>query len=315
MKAPSLSMLPAPPPGKSGWPWTESTDPVPERMPDGRPWPRISVVTPSFNQASFLEATLRSVLLQGYPNLEYLVFDGGSADGSVTILRQYGPWLAGWISEADRGQSDAVNKGFARATGEIFGWLNSDDLYQPGALAHVGRHFTAAPECALLYGRGSTIDESGNTIAPCDWIRPFDRSLLLTFNFMLQPATFWRRSLWQRAGELDVASEWAMDWEWLIRATALGRVDHLPVELAQWRIYSDIKTASGGKRRRAEVAAISRRYGGFWQPTHLVYLWDRVAWRLEEWLGRGRAFRLLKFLTAPVGSLLKRRIWRGRYLG
>jgi glycosyltransferase involved in cell wall biosynthesis len=283
-------------------------------MPDGRRWPPVSVVTPSYNQAPFLEATVRSVLLQGYPNIEYIVVDGGSTDDSVAVLRRYEPWLAYWVSEPDRGQSDAINKGFARATGDILGWLNSDDLYERNAIARIAKHFADVPACDLVYGRGSTIDEDGSTIAHCDWIRPFDRRLLLTFNFILQPAAFWRRSLWEQAGELDVTSAWAMDWEWLIRATAIGRADHLPVELALWRIHPGIKTEAGGRHRRAEIAAISRRYGGFWQPSHLAYLWDRVAWWLEERLGPGRAFRLLKFLTLPVGWLLKARVWRGRYL-
>jgi glycosyltransferase involved in cell wall biosynthesis len=314
MERASISSLPAPPAGKSGWPWTIGSDPLPESMPDGRPWPRISVVTPSFNQAPFLEATLRSVLLQGYPNLEYFVVDAASTDESPAILHRYEPWLEGWVSEPDRGQSDGVNKGFARATGEIFGWLNSDDLYQRDALARVASHFAAAPDCALLYGGGSTIDALGNRLGRCDWIRPFNRRLLLTTNFILQPSTFWRRTLWEQAGELDIASEWAMDWEWLLRATAVGRADHVPDELALWRIYPDIKTERGGQRRREEIAAISRRYGGFWQPTHLVYLWDRAAWRLEERLGRGAAFRFLKLVTAPVGWSLKSWIWKGRYL-
>jgi len=287
---------------------------MPGQMPDGRSWPRISIVTPSLDQRSFLEATLRSVLLQRYPNLEYIVVDGGSTDGSVAVLRRYEEWLASWVSEPDEGQSDAINKGFAHARGEIFGWLNSDDLYAPNALAQVARHFVGAPDCDLLYGRGAYIDEVGNETGPCDWIQPFDRRLLLTFNFILQPAAFWRRSLWERTGELDVRYEWAMDWDWLIRATAGGRAEYLPVELARWRIHPGIKTAAGGERRRAEVATISRRYGGFWQPTNLVYLWDRAAWHLARLLGTGRAFRLVKGLMSPLGWFVKTRAWKGRYL-
>jgi glycosyltransferase involved in cell wall biosynthesis len=283
-------------------------------MPEGNPWPRVSVVTPSFNQAPFLEATLRSVLLQGYPNLEYIVVDGGSTDGSVEILRRYEEWLHSWVSESDRGQSDAVNKGFARATGEILGWVNSDDLYEPNTLARVARFFAETPECDLVYGRGSYVDERGDTMGPCHWIRTFDRRLLLTFNFILQPAAFWRRSLWEQTGDLDVAYHWAMDWDWLIRATAYGRAQHIPVELARWRVRPGIKTAAGGERRRAEVAAISRRHGGFWQPTHLVYLWDRAAWRLARRIGTGRAFRIIKRATSPLGWLLKERAWKNRYL-
>src|SRR5678816_3341009 len=137
----SIDDLPRPGPGRSGWPWTEAPPPLPPTGPNGQPWPRISIVTPSFNQAQYLEETIRSVLLQGYPNLEYFVYDGGSTDGSVEILRRYEPFLQGWVSERDKGQSDAINKGFARCTGEVVNWLCSDDILLPGALLHVGQAF------------------------------------------------------------------------------------------------------------------------------------------------------------------------------
>jgi glycosyltransferase involved in cell wall biosynthesis len=313
MPAPTLADLPTPPSGKTGWPWTESSALLPDRLPDGRSWPLVTIVTPSLNQGAFLEATIRSVLLQGYPNIEYIVVDGGSTDGSVEILTRYERWLAGWVSEADGGQSDAVNKGFAKASGEIFGWLNSDDLYEANALAHVGRYFAMAPGCALLYGRGSYVDAEGLKTGVCDWIQPFDRRLFRTFNFILQPATFWRRELWHRVGQLDVSCHWAMDWEWLIRAAGVTEPHFVPVELALWRVGPDIKTVSGGERRRAEIAAVSRRHGGILQPTYLVYLLDRASWRAAERLGNGRTFRLLQRLAAPLRWLLKNKIWNRRY--
>jgi cellulose synthase/poly-beta-1,6-N-acetylglucosamine synthase-like glycosyltransferase len=121
---PALTELPPPPTGKTGWPWTEGTPALDHTRPDGQPWPRVTIVTPSFNQAEYIEETIRSVLLQGYPNLEYIIIDGGSTDGSVDIIRRYEPWLAHWISEPDRGQSHALNKGFRRASGQIMALLS-----------------------------------------------------------------------------------------------------------------------------------------------------------------------------------------------
>src|SRR5215203_5523737 len=141
MKIHSLDDLPPPPSDRRGWPWTEESVPLPSMAVDGQTWPRISIVTPSFNQAPYLEETIRSVLLQGYPNLEYFVFDGGSTDGSVEILRRYAAFLDGWVSERDKGQSDAINKGLARCTGTIVNWLCSDDLLLPGALFRIAEAF------------------------------------------------------------------------------------------------------------------------------------------------------------------------------
>jgi glycosyltransferase involved in cell wall biosynthesis len=275
-------------------------------MPDGREWPRATIVTPSFNHAPFLEATLRSVLLQGYPNLEYIVVDGGSHDGSVEILRRYEPWLESWVSELDRGQSDAINKGFRRAGGEILGWLNSDDLYEPNALGRVARFFAARPHCDLLYGRGSYIDEDERKTADVDWIRPFNRRLFLAANFILQPAAFWRRRLWEQVGELDPSCHWTMDWEWLIRASAISRPQYMRDELACWRFRPDIKTASGDVRRGAEIAAIRRRYGGFWQPAYLGYVIDLAARRRARRLA-SRGSSLLRRAVPPLRRGSRRR--------
>lgn len=134
MQCPKLSELPPPPPGKTGWPWTEETERLPNTMPDGGEWPRISIVTPNYNYGQFIEETIRSVLLQGYPNLEYIVIDGGSTDDSVEIIKKYEPWLSYWVSEKDRGQANAINKGISIATGEWFNWLNSDDILLNNAL-------------------------------------------------------------------------------------------------------------------------------------------------------------------------------------
>jgi len=122
--------LPAPPEGKTGWPWTDQGEALPDKMPDGSEWPRISIVTPNYNYGRFIEETIRSVLLQGYPNLEYVVVDGGSTDNSVEVIKKYEPWLTYWVSEKDLGQTDAINKGYKFCTGDIFAWINSDDAYR-----------------------------------------------------------------------------------------------------------------------------------------------------------------------------------------
>jgi hypothetical protein len=140
----TVATLPPPPPGREGWPWTDSEEvpAIPDRTGG---WPRITIVTPSYNQSPYLEETIRSVLLQGYPELEYIVIDGGSTDSSVDILRRYEGWLTHWVSERDNGQSEAINKGFARASGKIHGYLNSDDAYRPNALVRVAAAFLHDP--------------------------------------------------------------------------------------------------------------------------------------------------------------------------
>jgi GT2 family glycosyltransferase len=143
MRCPTLDQLPPPPPGKAGWPWTEESAPLPEVQPGGQPWPRVSVITPSYNQGEFTEETIRSVLLQGYPDLEYMIIDGGSSDASLEIIRKYEPWLAYSVSEPDRGQTHAINKGWMRATGGILAYINTDDCYLHGAIATAASAFSA----------------------------------------------------------------------------------------------------------------------------------------------------------------------------
>ncbi|MGA9377420.1 MAG: glycosyltransferase family 2 protein [Phormidium sp.] len=133
-KALTLKDLPAPPSDKIGWPWTEENQPLPERMPDGSEWPRISIVTPSYNYGQFIEETIRSVLLQGYPNLEYIIIDGGSTDNTVEIIKKYEKYFAYWVSEKDGGQTDAINKGYQHCTGDLFVWLNADDSYTESSI-------------------------------------------------------------------------------------------------------------------------------------------------------------------------------------
>lgn len=228
---PGLETLPEPPPNRTGWPWTEGSGAVPRTMSDGTAWPSITIVTPSYQQAGFLEETLRSVLLQGYPNLEYIVIDGGSTDGSVDIIRRYEPWLSYWVSEPDRGQSHAINKGFARATGHILGWLNSDDSYHPGALAEVAEAIHRAGTEIVLGAMDKVQFGDGEprlVKRSLPWEgEPFHRFPIVEagspepFHFY-QPSMFWTRRLWEETGGLDERYHYVMDLEWCNRALATG---------------------------------------------------------------------------------------------
>jgi len=217
MRCPSLDDLPPPAPGKSGWLWTEASPQPPDVMPSGRPWPRVSIVTPSYNQARFVEETIRSVLLQGYPNLEYIVIDGGSTDGSVEIIRKYESWLASWVSEPDRGQCHAVNKGWERATGDILAYLNSDDFYLPGALCRAVIACEECPSSAVIYCDGLWTDEFGQKVKILKGGQLDVKQLIMGSAVDIpQPTAFIRREAIQSVGGLDESLHMAMDFDlWL----------------------------------------------------------------------------------------------------
>ena len=204
MGSQGLKEFPLPPPGKTGWPWTEGSEGLPDVMPEGTPWPRISIVTPSLNQARFIEETIRSVLLQGYPDLEYIIIDGGSDDGTIEIIKKYEKWLICWASEPDKGQSHAINKGFAKASGEIFAYINSDDFYCPSAFGTVapmfeknGKPYLVAGECIIFDG-----DTTKSIFRPW-WPKNMDHFLDPFGSTFAQPASFWSRNIYDQIGGFD----------------------------------------------------------------------------------------------------------------
>jgi len=242
LRCPTLSELPPPPPGKSGWPWTAESAQLPDTMPDGAPWPRVSIVTPSYNQAQFIEETIRSVLLQGYPDLEYIIIDGGSTDGSVEIIRKYEPWLAYWVSEKDRGQSHALNKGFRRATGEVIGWLNADDIYAPNAF-YALRAFRERPGAGIIYSDCLWIDEESQLIgAHRTGVYSLER--LAAGGILQTPAVFFKQSLLEKAGYLDESLHYAMDTDFWLRACPVGNPFYLETPLGFFRRQRQSKTLS-----------------------------------------------------------------------
>jgi GT2 family glycosyltransferase len=216
----------------------------PRQVPRANPAPRISLVTPSYRQAEFIERTLRSVLDQSYPDLEYFVQDGGSDDGTVAILERYADRLAGWESRRDAGQSEALNRGFARTTGDIMGWLNSDDLLLPGALARVADHFHDHPEVDVVYGHRIVIDEDDAEIGR--WILPpHDNAVLSWADYVPQETLFWRRRLWDRTGaRIDESFRFAMDWDLAVRFREAGaRFVRIPQFLGAFRVHRHQKTS------------------------------------------------------------------------
>jgi len=259
VKSPAVNEFPAWPPGRTGWPWTRGQAAVGAWRPDKDRLPRISVVMPSFNQGSFIEAAIRSVLLQGYEDLELIVVDGGSTDETVEILRKYEPWLTFWVSEPDAGQADALYKGFARSTGEVLAWLNSDDMYCPGALDAVGLCYRQHPDSGLVYGDCEVIDAEG---VVTDTIRgeAGDLERLLTRNIVPQPSAFFSRRAFDRAGGIDSGLHFIMDYELWIRMMLRGEVfRYLPVCLSRFRWYRVSKSGSYSTQFGYEYLSLLRR--------------------------------------------------------
>lgn len=264
MRCPTLNELPPPPNGKSGWPWTESSPPfsaAPAATIDEAAWPKMTVVTPAYNAAAFIEETIRSVLLQGYPKLEYMVVDGGSSDGTAEIIRRYAPWLAFWCSEPDRGQSHALNKGFARSTGDWLAWLNADDLYLPNALFEVAAAARQQPATHWIVGVLRWMDENGGAMGitaptpfaevqnPAAW-RGYRWLAQVCFRgsdlFCPQPVSFWSRMAHEAVGPLDEALHYSMDldrWGKLAHAAFVPTL--ITAELASFRLHTAQKSATG----------------------------------------------------------------------
>lgn len=248
-------------------------------------WPRITIVTPSLNQGQFIEETIRSVLLQGYPNLEYIIIDGGSTDGSVDIIRKYERWLAYWVSEPDNGQAHAINKGFQRATGDIGAYLNSDDYYQPGALAHVARTFLAHSWDVLLGQSDTAYSPHWRYMRRSWWLhkcRPFIFPPLVAHAMryeIKQESSFWRLPR-VRHLHFDETFHFCLDAEWFGRILPGATITLTSKALGHFRQHNESKTATLQGVRKREHATMQARACSTLDPRDRAAIVRR--WRLAS---------------------------------
>ena len=296
-RCPALTDLPAPISSKSAWPWTEESRQLPDIMPGGSRWPKISIVTPSYNQAKFLEETIRSVLLQGYPNLEYIIMDGGSTDGSREIIERYQPWLSHVRIGPDEGQAAAIAEGFNLASGDVLAWLNSDDRYLPDSLGRVARFFTDHPDVTFASGDINYIDVQGRILERVFAVRP-NRSITANIGLHCwpQPGCFWRRWAYEEAGGIDASLQFCMDRDLFIRLIGVGQGSRIPgPPLADFRAHDEAKSSTMLETGKKEDALIIQRYSspGLRNSPGLVKLYWRfwgvptrvraLSYRLTGW--------------------------------
>lgn len=236
--------------------------------------PSITVITPSFNQGAFIKETIDSVLEQNYPYLEYWVIDGGSKDKTISILKSYGKKVK-WISEKDKGQTDAINKGMKKAKGEIVCYLNSDDVFMPGTLLKVGETFAKNKNCLWLTGDYMIIDEKGKEIQSfVSKYKTFFRSIgianaLFVLNYINQPSTFWKNSVFKKIGLFDQSLRYCMDYDFWLRLQKLHRPVIVPDILSKFRIHAQSKGGSQYKQQFKEENEVQRRYSNNYLVTFL----------------------------------------------
>lgn len=279
MNLPRLDQLPRPETKWDGvgWPWSEQILANDCTMPSGKPWPKFSVVTPNYNFGHLIEKTIRSVLLQGYPNLEYIVIDGGSSDESVQVIRKYERWISHWVSERDANTEEAINKGFSKATGELLCWIASDDFYYPGALRRAAVELCSSDDVRIINGDVHITDEAGNQLRHV-------RSGRVTVDRLIRywrkpgsippaPGMFFRRSLIEEIGLMDESLPRASDYDLWLRAVHLHDFRNVDQVFAGYAIHPGSKSGQGWRPFQQDWARVSRRHWG--KPWELRYwlLW------------------------------------------
>ena len=248
----------------------------------------VSIITPSYNQGAFLEETINSVLNQDYPNIEYIVIDGGSTDESLDIIKKNAEKLAYWESKPDKGQTDAINKGFARASGEILAWLNSDDLLLPGAVSAAVNYLTANPNIGMVYGDAYFINKAGQKIGDFPAAKTDYQKLRRGYVHIPQQASFFRAALWKQVGPLDPSFYFAMDYDLWVRLAKITNFAYVPGPWACFRLHGDAKTISEDDRCWPEMLRVHYREGGRKLSVIVAKYWLRkllapiITWRRKK---------------------------------
>ena len=254
--------------------------------------PLVSIITPSFNQARYIESTIQSVLAQDYPRMEYLVVDGGSRDGTVDILKKYASKLTWWVSEKDKGQTDAINKGFAHASGDILAWINSDDIYEPGAISAAVRYLQEHPKVGMVYGDCNFINVAGYVIGRFGSAQTNYRLLRQGYVHIPQQTMFFRSDLWKQVGPLDPSFYFAMDYDLWTRIAARSQIKYVPQTWANFRLHTSGKTILADDRCWPEMIRVHYRDGGsFFSTIVAKYYLRKLIAPLWNWRRR-RMFNL-----------------------
>lgn len=299
MMPPELDRLPAAP-RTDGWPWVGE---IPKRERGREPKPRVSIVTPSFQQGPYLEATIRSVFLQGYPNLEYIVIDGGSTDESIEILEKYDPWLTYWTSESDEGPADAIHKGFGKASGDILAWLNSDDVLLPGAVDLAVSVFNGRPEADVVFGDRIFIDAGGQPFDVYISPRKMTATAMRTGSCIPQETSFYRREMYAAAGGMNTDAGLAFDYDLFARMfRAGGTFVHAERFMGCFRMQSSSLTSRSGRQLRDDLLRARNSYFSDTVSRRLTNAFLDVAWSRFTWRLRKAAW-LLQMRDATLESL------------
>lgn len=269
-------------------------------------YPKISIITPSYNQGQYLEDTILSVLGQNYPNLEYIIIDGGSTDNSVEIIKKYEDRLTYWVSERDNGQSHAINKGFSIATGEVLAWLNSDDLYMPNILPYISEIYATGFN-GILSGQCIHYRENLYHLHTYASNVVNDSTLysLKMFDYVIQPSTFWHKNVWANVGKLREDLHFGFDWEWFIRAKNAGfELKTTYKTLSLYRIHQAHKTGSGGQKRQEELIKIYEDYSSKYARLYKLLIFETLTF--SNFYARLYCYLLRLFrVNTTYGVLLK----------